>query len=218
MPRVSEEYLAGKRKEITDAAHRVCLRKPVSMVTMMDIINETGMAQGNIYRYYTDLDDILRAMILDMRESYSIIEETDRIFENADSESAEVIMGKIFDMLADKMEEQLMDIQKINFDLSVMAINDPERIAKIMSGIRSEGNLEHLVNHTALLMGKAAASGELHPRQPLEDIIRFLSSSYSGIQMNCIISACYTQSPMAGYEPRKLFGTLKETMMYLLGL
>ncbi|MBP5262170.1 MAG: TetR family transcriptional regulator [Clostridiales bacterium] len=218
MPRVSEEYLAGKRKEITDAAHRVCLRKPVSMVTMMDIINETGMAQGNIYRYYTDLDDILRAMILDMRESYSIIEETDRIFENADSESAEVIMGKIFDMLADKMEEQLMDIQKINFDLSVMAINDPERIAKIMSGFRSEGNLEHLVNRTALLMGKAAASGELHPRQPLEDIIRFLSSSYSGIQMNCIISACYTQSPMAGYEPRKLFGTLKETMMYLLGL
>ena len=218
MPRVSEEYLAGKRKEITDSAHRVCLRKPVSMVTMMDIINETGMAQGNIYRYYTDLDDILRAMILDMRESYSIIEETDRIFENADCEPADVILGKIFDMLAEKMEEQLMDIQKINFDLSVMAINDPERIAKIMSGISSEGNLEHLVNRTALLMGKAAASGELHPRQPLEDIIRFLSSSYSGIQMNCIISACYTQSPMAGYEPKKLFGTLKETMMYLLGL
>ena len=69
MPRVSEEYLAGKRKEITDAAHRVCLRKPVSMVTMTDIINETGMAQGNIYRYYKDLDAIFSAMILDMRQS-----------------------------------------------------------------------------------------------------------------------------------------------------
>ena len=218
MPRVSEEYLAGKRKEIIDAAHRVCLRKPVSMVTMTDIINETGMAQGNIYRYYTDLDDIFSAMIIDMRESYSIIEETDRIFENVGREPVEVIMGKIFDMLAEKMEEQLMDIQKINFDLSVMAINDPVRTAKIMGGLKSEGNLEHLVNCTCELLGKAAATGNLHPREPIEDIIRFLSSSYSGIQMNCIISACYSQSPMAGYEPRMLFGTLKQTMLYLLGV
>lgn len=218
MPRVSEEYLAGKRKEITDAAHRVCLRKPVSMVTMTDIINETGMAQGNIYRYYKDLDEIFSAMILDMRESYSIIEETDRIFEDVDKEPVDVIMGKIFDLLARKMEEQLMDIQKINFDLSVLAINDPERTARIMGGIKSEGNLEHLVNRTAELMGKAAATGDLHPRQPIGDIIRFLSSSYSGIQMNCIISACYSWSPMAGNEPKKLFGTLKETMLYLLGV
>lgn len=218
MPRVSEEYLAGKRKEITDAAHRVCLRKPVSMVTMTDIINETGMAQGNIYRYYKDLDDIFSAMILDLRQSYSIIEETDSIFENAGKEPVEVTMSKIFDMLADKMEEQLMDIQKINFDLSVMAINDPERTAKIMSGLKSKGNLEHLINRTVELMGKAAATGELHPRQPLEDIIKFLSSSYSGIQMNCIISACYSRSPMAGYEPGKLFETLKQTMLYLMGV
>ena len=186
--------------------------------TMTDIINETGMAQGNIYRYYKDLDDIFSAMILDLRQSYSIIEETDSIFENAGKEPVEVTMSKIFDMLADKMEEQLMDIQKINFDLSVMAINDPERTAKIMSGLKSEGNLEHLVNRTVELMGKAAATGELHPRQPLEDIIKFMSSSYSGIQMNCIISACYSQSPMAGYEPGKLFETLKQTMLYLMGV
>ncbi len=65
----------------------------------------------------------------------------------------------------------LVKVQKINFDLSVMAINDPERTAKIMSGLKSEGNLEHLVNRTVELMGKAAATGELHPRQPLEDTI-----------------------------------------------
>ena len=106
----------------------------------------------------------------------------------------------------------------VNPDPAVLPQNDPERTAKIMSGLKSEGNLEHLVNRTAELMGKAASSGELHPRQPLEDIIRFLSSSYSGIQMNCIISACYTQSPMAGYEPRKLFETLKQTMLYLIGV
>lgn len=218
MPRVSEEYLKARRQEIVDAAHRVCLRKPVSMVTMSDIIAETGMAQGNIYRYYSDLDDILRAMLLDMRQNYSIIEETDRIFENVETEPVRDIMDKIFALLADKMEEHLMDIQKINFDLSVMSINEPERTAKILGGITSEGNLEHLVKRTAELMGKAAGEGQIQPREPIEDIIKFLASSYSGIQMNCIISACYSDSPMAGYEPRKLFAVLEETVLYLLGV
>jgi hypothetical protein len=86
-------------------------------------------------------------MIIDMRESYSIIEETDRIFENVGREPVEVIMGKIFVMLAEKMEEQLMDIQKINFDLGVLTINEPERAAKIMANIKGTGNLEYLGKH-----------------------------------------------------------------------
>jgi len=113
MPRVSEEYIANKRRAIIDAAHNICLRKPVGMVTMTDIINETGMAQGGIYRYFEDIDDIFRAMILDMRESYSITDETDRIFSNAENMTVGQITDMICDMLADRMEEQLMDIQKM---------------------------------------------------------------------------------------------------------
>ena len=218
MPRVSEEYLNARRQEIIDAAHRVCLRKPVSMVTMSDIIAETGMAQGGIYRYFTDLDDIFSAMLMDMRESFNIKDETDRIFDGAGKESVEETMSKIFDLLATKMEEQLMDIQKINFDLSVMSINDPERTAKIMGGIKGEGNLEHLVNKTAELMGKAAKGGKIKPRVPIKDIITYIASTYSGIQMNCIISACYSDSPMGGYEPRSLFAILEKTVLYLLGI
>ena len=218
MPRVSEEYLNARRQEIIDAAHRVCLRKPVGAVTMSDIINETGMAQGGIYRYFTDLDDILCAMVMDMRESFNIKDETDRIFDSAEDKPVEETMSEIFDLLASKMEEQLMDIQKINFDLSVMAINSPERTAKIMSGIKGEGNLEHLVNRTAELVGKAQSEGTIEPRVPIKDIINYISSAYSGIQMNCIISACYSSSPMGGYEPRTLFGTLEKTVLYLLRL
>ena len=218
MPRVSEEYLNARRQEIIDATHRVCLRKPVSVVTMSDIIAETGMAQGGIYRYFKDLDDILCAMLKDMRESYNIKDETDQIFDGAGSESAAETMKKIFDLLAQKMEEQLMDIQKINFDLSVMAINYPERTAKIMGELKEEGNLEHLVNRSAELVGKAQSEGMIEPRVPIKDIINYISSAYSGIQMNCIISACYRSSPMGGYEPRTLFSTLEKTVLYLLRL
>ena len=187
------------------------------MVTMTDIINETGMAQGGIYRYFEDIDDIFRAMILDMRESYSITDETDRIFSNAENMTVGQITDMICDMLADRMEEQLMDIQKINFDLSVLAINEPERTAKILGNIKSEGNLEHLTNLTGQMLGKAAAEGKFRPLVPVEDIVRFIAASYSGIQMNCIIGACYQSSPMGECRPRPLFNTLAQTIKLLLG-
>lgn len=217
MPRVSEEYIANKRKSIVDAAHRLCLVKPVSNVTMTDLINETGMAQGGIYRYFKDIDEVFSAMLVDLRESYSIKDGVDEIFKEADKRPVGDSIDMICALLADTMERELMDIQKINFDLSVMAINEPERTAKILGGIRGEGNLEHMISKTGELLTKAAKKGELKPVMPVEDIMKFISSAYSGIQMNCIIGACYRTSPMGGYEPRPLFMTLAKTIRYLFG-
>ena len=52
MPRVSEEYFEKKKQMIVDAAYSVCLRKPVEMVTMSDVIEEAGLSLGGIYRFY----------------------------------------------------------------------------------------------------------------------------------------------------------------------
>ena len=40
MPRVTDEYYEKKRREIIDAAYRVCVRKPITSVDMKDIIAE----------------------------------------------------------------------------------------------------------------------------------------------------------------------------------
>lgn len=34
MPRVTEEYYEMKKKEIIDAAYRVCLKKPITAIEM----------------------------------------------------------------------------------------------------------------------------------------------------------------------------------------
>ena len=64
MPRVSEEYYENKKKEIIDAALRVCARKPVTSVVMNDVIAETGFSHGVVYRYYKDLDEIFRDLVI----------------------------------------------------------------------------------------------------------------------------------------------------------
>ena len=51
MPKVNEAYISEKKQVILDATFRICMRKPVYQVTMKDVIKETGMSQGGIYRY-----------------------------------------------------------------------------------------------------------------------------------------------------------------------
>ena len=54
MPKVKDEYLENKRNQILDAAFAVCKRKPVYDVAMTDIVTETGMSQGGVYKYFNN--------------------------------------------------------------------------------------------------------------------------------------------------------------------
>ena len=70
MPKVTPEYIEKKKQMIVDAAYNVCLRKPVDTVTISDVIAETGMSMGAIYRYYEGLDEILVDMLKKIRVDY----------------------------------------------------------------------------------------------------------------------------------------------------
>jgi AcrR family transcriptional regulator len=79
MPKVTEEYIANKKKMITDATYALCLEKTVSTVTMQDIINRTGLSQGGIYRFYHDIDEIFADMLVQMRQRFTLKEQLDEI-------------------------------------------------------------------------------------------------------------------------------------------
>ena len=63
MPKVSYEYVQEKKNSILEAAIAVCKVKPLYEITMRDIIKASGVSQGGIYRYYSDLDEILIEVI-----------------------------------------------------------------------------------------------------------------------------------------------------------
>lgn len=217
MPKVTEEYLVSKRQMIVDAAYQVCLRKPVGMVTISDVIAETGMSQGAIYRYYNGLDEILADMSSKIRADYNIIEQFEKILTNKYA-TFEEITYRICDCLGENMEKHLDDIQKINFDFGVLAINEPERAAKIMAGIKAPGNLDYLGKKAIPMLIEGAYKNGYHPAAKPEDIGLFISSSYSGIEKYCILSNCYgTGDLKIKVEPRKLFKTLADSIILLLG-
>ena len=52
MPRVSREYLDRRRDEIAAAALRCFAREGFHRTTMQDIVAESGLSPGALYRYF----------------------------------------------------------------------------------------------------------------------------------------------------------------------
>ena len=220
MPKVTEEYIVNKKKRITDAAYELCLEKTVSTVTMQDIIDRTGFSQGGIYRFYKDIDEIFADMIRQMRERVSIKEKIDEILGQKEVLTPQEITERLFAMLADFMESELMGIEKIDFELSVLAMNMPDRIEKIMGAIPEVGNMEYLTLRTMEYIREQAALGRIHPNMSAEELLAFISSAYGGIQMTCIVNNCYRheRNPLAAlYQPRVLLKMLAQTANGLIG-
>ena len=218
MPKVSQEYFENKKRFIVDAAYQVCLKKPAQMVTMMDVIEQTGLSQGGIYRFYKDLDEILSDMITHMRSDYNFIDPLTKIFNEDLDQTFEDAVKKVCGVLAETMEEHLLDIQKINFDLTVLAINDPERAQKIIGNIKGRGNFEYLEKVALPLLNEAAVKHDLKPKGSPKELFDFISSAYAGIELNCILSACYKNGSInVSVRPKPLFDTLANTIIFLFG-
>ena len=215
MPKVTPEYTENKKKMIVDAAYNVCLRKPAEMVTISDVIAETGLSQGAIYRYYNGLDDIFSDMVSRMRKEYDIITPMEELIKN--DYSFEEITFKIFDILAEAMKKHLLDVQKINFDLGVIAINEPERAARIMSGLTAPGNMEYLKKSVPGIINAALQNGYKMHITP-EELGLYISSSYTGIEKFCILNACYRdEGSQTDADPKVLFRTLAKSIILLSG-
>lgn len=219
MPKVTQEYIDNKKRMIVESCMRVCKRKPVEMVTMTDVIEETGLSQGGIYRFYKDLDEILRDMILEMRVRYNIMDDTDKIIEDSSNDDPATTIRKMCAMLGAALEKNLMDLQKLNFDLTVLAINEPDRVDKILGGIKTESNMAHLMKMTRDSFVRAQKEGKISPDKDIDRILNFMSAAGNGILLNCIIESCYKQGmPGIKSDPKELYATLADSMIALMGV
>lgn len=219
MPKVTEDYIKNKKNTIVRAAYDLCISKTVSTVTMQDIIDATGLSQGGIYRFYKDIDEIFKDMLLDNRQRITIKPQIDIIFANTESQGIKEILHKVFDVLANYMTSELMGIVKINFELSVLSMNAPARVEKILGEIEGTGNFEYLFSKVSQYLKQCILNGDAKPKISFEELLTYLTTTYNGIEMCCIINYCYKKLPlMEWYVPKTQLKTLETTLHYLLGL
>ena len=61
MPRVSDQHLAMRRNQVLDAASRCFARQGFSATSIDDVIRESGLSAGAVYRYFDGKDDLIAA-------------------------------------------------------------------------------------------------------------------------------------------------------------
>ena len=62
MPRVSEEHLEARRRQIVDAAVTCFARDGFHRATMHDVCAEAGLSPGAVYRYFPGKDALVEAI------------------------------------------------------------------------------------------------------------------------------------------------------------
>jgi AcrR family transcriptional regulator len=62
MPRVSEQYRAGRRAEIVAGSARLFAANGFHATSMADIISECGLSAGAVYRYFSSKEELIGAV------------------------------------------------------------------------------------------------------------------------------------------------------------
>ena len=218
MPKVSEEYLIEKRNEILDAAFEVCKRKPAYEVTMSDIVAETGLSQGGVYKYYNSIYQVYAALIDRANLAGSQIKNIDEVMllEIKPEEKLE----KLFKISESFFSDMLLSYNKILFELSTYCIQNPDIDKKINGETKAAPVFPYLANRAAELIVTGVQSGYFTPVIPAMDIISFMVSSFDGIIRDVTLNKCYNISSdnMTVLDEKKLISSLYISTVKLLGM
>ncbi|MCR5383918.1 MAG: TetR/AcrR family transcriptional regulator [Saccharofermentans sp.] len=220
MPKVSEEYYEKKRREIIDAAYRVCVRKPITSIEMKDIIAETGFSHGVIYRYYKDLDEVFKDLIITINSENRIDGRLEEILARSDIKDWEKTIYEICAMLAAYMREVGTDMLKVSIYGDMLAMSDPERAMRISARLGKD-ELSPLLYATQVMaefLTRIVTENKLKPATTVDEIMQFFIMNYHGIQSGYVLSECFKTEHIEGkYKPEDLYRNLAASVVLMLG-
>ena len=220
MPKVTEEYIEKKRKEIVEAAYKVCVRKPITSIEMKDIIEETGFSHGAIYRYYKDLDEVLKDLVITINSQNMIDDRLDEILSKADPGKWEKTIYDICDMLAKYMSEVGTDLLKVSIYSDMMAMADPERAMNIAQrlGKDEQSPLLYATTATERFLKEVISKNKLKPVSSVDEMIQFMIVTYHGIQTGYVLTDCFKAPHIEGkYKPDDMFRNLARSVILMMG-
>lgn len=218
MPKVSEEYLIEKKNEILDAAFEVCKRMPAYEVTMSDIVAETGLSQGGVYKYFNNICSVYAALIDRANLAGNKTEQIDKVMQL--QVKPEKKLEELFKISESFFSEMLISYNKILFELSTYCIQNPEIDQKINAETKVTPVFQYLAKCATELIVIQVKSGYFKPVIPVEDILSFMVSSFDGIIRDVTLNKCYNISSDNMTEPdeKKLISSLYLCVLKLLGM
>jgi TetR/AcrR family transcriptional regulator, transcriptional repressor of aconitase len=121
MPRVSQEHLDARRRQILEAARRAFIRNGFHATSMQDVFRESGLSAGAVYHYFGSKRELIAAIAdVNLGLVAEVLDELD--------ETRLPSLGELIARFARRFEQrnQENDIAKLIGQVWAEAIRSPE--------------------------------------------------------------------------------------------
>jgi AcrR family transcriptional regulator len=176
MPKVTEEHVAARRRQILSAALRCFAREGFHRTTMQDIFREAELSPGAVYSYFTGKDELVRAII---GELMGFIAETATLFSEPLPEGRLRRPGEALAEMIERYREIELGTVEERARLFPHLVGEQQRDSELNAAVRA--GLEHLRAGFATLARAAQERGELDPAVDPDQFGRLAISLIQGL-------------------------------------
>ena len=179
MPKVKPEHAERKKAEIVDAAKRVCSKKPVYEVAMRDIVMESGMSQGGVYKYFANIDEVFVAILNQETLTSSIKERVDVLFQSQ-SEPAEKL-DQFLRIIGQHIVTSIKKDGSIYYELISLYSKDPARFETVKGQLNEVSNLQYLQKSFAAFLVEQLKTGTFKSTMQKEEMLTLIEVYMTGL-------------------------------------
>jgi AcrR family transcriptional regulator len=179
VPRVSDEHLAARRRQILDAARRCFLRNGFHATSMQDVISEADLSVGAVYRYFRSKHELVTSI------AESVLDGADELFASITTAEPPPPLVDAVDQALSFVESEITRDGVFPLAIQVWAesLRDPELadfVARMYGGFRSR---------FVTLARRAQQAGELPPDADPEAVGAVLYGLIPGFALQRLLSA-----------------------------
>lgn len=215
MPKVTDEYLAGKRNFILECTNEILKEKPLYQITMRDIIKKAGFSQGVIYRYYANIDEIYIDLINKNPISNLLEQRIDYLVSS--EQTIKSVVSDCIVSIGEYIEELLKSIGgKTCFELLVTYAYDAEKRNAIFPKLQFKQSLEYAQNKIVEYLMQKIQQGVLQTSISVDSIIMFTGISIDGIMQSVAMNTVENAEDKTIVDVPEMFQTLAKALISFL--
>lgn len=196
IPKVSEGYAEQKRHQILDAALAVSKSKPLHKITMKDIVRASGLSQGGVYLYFSQIEEVWLALATRFDTGIDFQERFEQLHRDALGPSEG--LRKIFHFIAEELTRSLESgYSKLAFEFNAIYASQAawfmEQIESRQAVTPSYG-YNYMFEQLLVMWQDWMKAGQIQPLRPLKEILMLLQVALSGIIREATMEQYLTQA------------------------
>lgn len=174
MPKVSADHLAARRRQILDAAARCFARDGFHATSVHDIVRESGISAGLVYRYFSGKDDMIVAIVSEWHEQR-------RAAMEASTVDFGDLAGAYLGLLRSIGDPEARDGLRLGVQVWAEAVRSPRIGDLTRSGV--DGPRESLAARVQSAQRQGEAPADLDP----DALVRVLIAIYQGLVLQTVL-------------------------------